>query len=178
MILVTDGASNCGESEDVLERFQTYDENLPTVVSDAYQDLGIPTYVVGIDIQETSTYPATEPRARLNELAALGGVPQADAANAFYDAQNGVELAAALDKIAAAVSCTVEVQQPEGYVGIEGIQIGQSMLTERQSCDEGDGFVASFDGLTYTIEFCGSACEAFVAEDGLADVGFACPPVG
>ena len=105
-------------------------------------------------------------------------MPQEGLGNAFYDAQNGVELAAALDKIAAAVSCTVEVQQPDGYDGIDGIQIGDAVLTERSSCDEGDGYVVSVDGPTYTVEFCGSACEAFVAEDGLADVGFACPPVG
>ncbi|RMG93416.1 MAG: VWA domain-containing protein [Deltaproteobacteria bacterium] len=50
IILVTDGAANCGGTTDQ-EKMELYDEQLPVVVGDLYQNDGIPTYVVGIDMK-------------------------------------------------------------------------------------------------------------------------------
>ena len=177
IILVTDGAANCGEEGSLIERFENFDENLPVVVDDAYSNHGIPTYVVGIDIQELSTYPAAEPRARMNEIAILGGAPSDAGEDSFYDAKNGLDLSYALDQIAADVACTVHVDALEGYDGIDAIHVGGAAVNELQSCADGDGYTVSFDGAAYDIEFCGAACDAFVAQDGVADIGFACPPV-
>src|SRR5690606_16655780 len=57
IILVTDGAANCriDAGNDQFERFETYDPNLLGIVADAYSDLQIPTYVVGIDISDANT---------------------------------------------------------------------------------------------------------------------------
>jgi hypothetical protein len=178
IVLVTDGASNCGVGEDMMARFETYDENLPVVVDDAFSDLGIPTYVVGIDIQAESYFPQTQPRDRLNELAILGGVPNTGGADSFFDATNGVELAAALDKIADDVACTVQVDQLEGYAELMNAVIGGQNFDQLDSCDDGSGYVLNFDGETYTLEFCQLACEALVEAEGALEVGFACPPVG
>ncbi|MGB1700976.1 MAG: hypothetical protein ACPHRO_13540, partial [Nannocystaceae bacterium] len=178
MILVTDGASNCGEGADMTERLESYDENLPVVVDEAFTNLGIPTYVVGIDIQETSVFPATEPRERLNELALLGGVPNTNGADSFFDATDGIELADALDQIAAQVACTVEVEQLEGYAELMSATIGGVNYDQVDSCADGDGYVVDFDGQTYSLEFCNAACDALVAAEGALEVGFACIPVG
>ncbi len=50
IILVTDGAANCSGSTST-EKMELYDEQLPMVVGDLFQNDNIPTYVVGIDMQ-------------------------------------------------------------------------------------------------------------------------------
>ena len=50
IILVTDGAANCGGMTDQ-EMMELYDEQLPMVVADLYNNDNIPTYVVGIDMK-------------------------------------------------------------------------------------------------------------------------------
>jgi hypothetical protein len=103
MILVTDGAANCGLGAEGLDRFDQYDEDLPLLVADAWERAGIPTYVIGIDIEEVSEHPFTTPREKLDEVAQLGGVPQPGEVG-FYDASSAEALMAALDDIAASVS--------------------------------------------------------------------------
>lgn len=56
IILVTDGAANCNKTAvetnaPFYERFETYDD-VTNVVQDAYLNNGIPTFVVGIGIQD------------------------------------------------------------------------------------------------------------------------------
>ena len=51
IILVTDGAANCG-GDTSAEMMEVYDEQLPVVVGDLFQNDNIPTYVVGIDMQD------------------------------------------------------------------------------------------------------------------------------
>lgn len=173
MILVTDGAANCSADLEGSDRFAYYDENLPLVVGDAWTSDGIPTYVVGIDIQETSTNPFTTPREKLHEVALAGGVPRAGEL-AFYDARDADALQAALDEIAATVSCTVELGQapsrPEDLVvSIEGDE-----LEWLDSCDEGSGWVYVDEALDH-IELCNAACEALL-DVGELEAEFLCPP--
>ena len=74
MILVTDGAANCVEGSDTW--YKDYDYELETEVAAAYSDLGIPTYVVGIDIGDdpvnnVDPLPLSE---AINAVALAGGV--------------------------------------------------------------------------------------------------------
>src|SRR4029079_11581557 len=108
MILITDGAANCSQGESGGDLFNVYDEDLPLIVADAWDRAGIPTYVIGIDIQSESMAPNTNPREKLNEVAQLGGVPQAGEVG-FYDATTADALTSALDEIASSVSCTVQL---------------------------------------------------------------------
>src|SRR5690606_31559106 len=81
IILVTDGAANCREdAQNNTELFEQYDENLPAVVGDAFANLDVPTYVVGIAIKDETSATQndgnpdnTNTYTRLNELADLGG---------------------------------------------------------------------------------------------------------
>lgn len=173
MILVTDGAANCSADLEGTDKFAYYDENLPVIVGDAWTIDGIPTYVVGIDIQETSTNPFTTPREKLHEVALAGGVPR-EGELAFYDARDAEGLQAALDEIAAAVSCTVELGQapsrPEDLViSIDGVE-----LDWLESCDEGSGWVYVDDSLEH-VELCNAACDALL-EAGELEAEFLCPP--
>jgi voltage-gated potassium channel Kch len=175
MILITDGAANCGMGHEGSDLFNLYDEDVPLIVADAWERAGIPTYVIGIDIQTESLAPNTMPREKLDEVAQLGGVPRAGEVG-FYDATSADILASALDEIASSVSCTVELgEAPDGpdqlVVSINGEELDQ--LT---SCEQGDGWVFSNpDGALDSIELCNAACDALL-EYGEVSAEFLCPP--
>ncbi|NVB39537.1 VWA domain-containing protein [Pseudenhygromyxa sp. WMMC2535] len=174
LILITDGAANCGADKLELARFDDYDEDLPLVVGAAWEDAGIPTYVIGIDIQETSEHPFTTPREKLDEVAVAGGVPRVDGEVAFYDAADAQSLMSALDEIAAAVSCSVELGQAPSGPDELVISIDGEVLPQLESCDEGDGWV--YANADYTrIELCNAACEA-LHDSGEVEAEFTCPP--
>ncbi|EDM77460.1 hypothetical protein PPSIR1_24789 [Plesiocystis pacifica SIR-1] len=174
MILVTDGAANCSAGANDITKFSQYDEDLPLVVADAWDRAGIPTYVVGIDIQESSEHPFTNPREKLHEVAEAGGVARSDGEVGFYDAGDAQALTAALDEIAASVSCGIElgkapVSEDELYIAIDG-----EYLPRLDSCDEGDGWIYTSEDLTQ-IELCNASCDLLLAE-GEVTAEFACPP--
>jgi hypothetical protein len=175
MILITDGAANCGLGHEGGDLFNLYDDDVPLIVADAWERAGIPTYVIGIDIQAESLAPNTMPREKLDEVAQLGGVPRSGEVG-FYDATSADLLASALDEIASSVSCTVELgEAPSGpdqlVVSIDGDELDQ--LT---SCDQGDGWVFSHpDGALDSIELCNAACDALL-EHGEVSAEFLCPP--
>jgi hypothetical protein len=174
MILVTDGAANCNADMVGNDKFEFYDEDLPEFVSDAWLLDSIPTYVVGIDIEETSEHPFTMPREKLNELAQLGGVPR-EGEVGFYDASDADTLLEALDEIAAEVSCTVVLGQPPTDPDKLIISINGEMIPRLESCDEGSGWVYADPDLQH-IELCNAACEAMLAE-GEIEAEFTCDPV-
>ncbi len=175
MILITDGAANCTLGETGGDLFNRYDEDLPLLVADAWERGGIPTYVIGIDIESQSQAPNTNPREKLDEVAHLGGVAR-DGEVGFYDATTAGALTSALDEIAASVSCTVELgEAPSGpdqlVVSVDGEE-----LDRLQSCEDGDGWVFSDPaGGLETIELCNAACDALL-EHGEVEAEFLCPP--
>ncbi len=73
MILVTDGAANCASPNSWITQ---YDTDLPLAVGDAWEGAGIPTFVVGIDIDEDGGVVEINPREALDEVAQVGGVPR------------------------------------------------------------------------------------------------------
>ncbi len=173
MILVTDGAANCDTSLPGNGRFDDYDENLPAVVADAWERAGIPTYVVGIDIQELSEYPFTAPRDKLDEVASLGGVPQPGEVG-FFDAADADGLTAALDTIAASVSCGVSLGEAPSGPDQLVIRVDGQFVDQLDSCDDGDGWVFANDALT-RVELCHAACDTLL-ETGEVEAEFLCPP--
>jgi hypothetical protein len=135
IVLVTDGAANCSADADLgacpglgCELMELYDERLPLVVGAAHDELGIPTFVVGIDIRDqlvgvgpdgiegtpddADGQPAANTFQRLTDVAVAGGRPRAGTEK-FFNAANGVELQAALEEIAGQVfSCVVTLDPP------------------------------------------------------------------
>src|SRR5690606_22077653 len=119
MILVTDGAANCSaDATTNQELMEVYDENLPIVVGDAYNDLDIATFVVGIDIVDALTgsgndgAPEANTFERLNDVAVAGGFPR-PGNEKFFNTINEIELMDALSEIAGqVVSCVVPLDMP------------------------------------------------------------------
>lgn len=173
MILITDGAANCSLDSQDAGLFEDYDEDLPLIVADAWERAGIPTYVVGIDIEEASEYPFTNPREKLDEVAQLGGAPRAGEVG-FYDALDAQSLNAALDEIAASVSCGVELGQAPSGPDELVISIDGQVVPRLDSCEQGDGWVYASADLTH-IELCNAACDDLHSA-GEVEAEFLCPP--
>lgn len=175
MILVTDGAANCSQGEWGSDLFNLYDQDLPLLVADAWERAGIPTYVIGIDIQTESLAPNTMPREKLDEVAQLGGVPQAGEVG-FYDATNADALMSALDEIASSVSCTVQLGEAPSATDQLVVRIDGETVEQLDSCEQGDGWMFSDpDGALDRIELCNAACDALL-EFGEVEAEFLCPP--
>lgn len=175
MILITDGAANCGLGTEGLERFTLYDEDLPLLVADAWERAGIPTYVIGIDIEEVSQSPFTNPREKLDEVAQLGGVPRPGEVG-FYDATSADALMTALDQIASSVSCNVQLGKAPSGPDQLVVSIDGEIIPQLDSCEQGDGWIFSgLDGALDRIELCNGSCEALL-DVGEIEAEFLCPP--
>ncbi|MBL9106534.1 MAG: VWA domain-containing protein [Myxococcales bacterium] len=188
MVLVTDGAANCQVgAPDTTTLFEVYDENLATVVADAFAQ-GIPTYVIGIGIQDMTTGTAkdgnpdsTNPFQRLNEVADAGGVPRAGDVK-FYDTQNQIELQDALNDISMQIlSCDpILLDPPPKYweyveVAVDGTPYGSGMM-QVTDCMTESGW--QYTDETHTaIRLCGEACEKFQTT-GALDAQYRCPNSG
>jgi hypothetical protein len=175
IILVTDGAANCRtDAADDFERFESYDTNLATIVGDAYVDLGIPTYVVGIDISETTTQitgvnnhpPDGEPDgintfSKLDEVAVAGGKPLGGMSD-FYATENELELQTALQAIVDdTISCTVLLDPIPSFPELVQVVIDAADVPQVMDCANEDGWVYTNPNGPYdSIELCGSWCVA------------------
>ena len=157
-----------------LARFDDYDEKLPLLVADTWDKDGIPTYVIGIDIDDSSEHPFTNPRQKLDELAKLGGVPREGGEVGFYDAADAQSLMSALDEIAASVACGVQLGQAPAGPDELVITIDGQPIPHLQSCDEGFGWVYANANLT-SIELCNDACD-MLHDSGEIQAEFTCPP--
>ncbi|MEZ4451384.1 MAG: VWA domain-containing protein [Nannocystaceae bacterium] len=183
IVLVTDGAANCSlEAADEAERFEVYDAALNQVVADAFAS-GVPVFVVGIDIQDLESDvlqdgnpDATNTYTQLNALAIAGGVPKNDPNEQFYNAQNQIELQAALTAISQQVlPCVIDLDPPPKYpdfvmVQVDDVDYGKTQVTD---CESEDGWIFSNPEKTQ-ITLCGAACEKFQMT-GNIDAQYACP---
>jgi hypothetical protein len=174
IILVTDGAANCRtDAASQFDRFETYDPNLLPLVADAYGDLGIPTYVVGIDIADAVTgitngniFPPNgepdgiNPFDKLNELAVAGGKPLGGAAD-FYQTQNEIELQDAIQAIVDdAASCTLFLDPVPVFPDLVEVEMDGATVPKVSDCASEDGWVFSNPNGPYqSLELCGSWCE-------------------
>lgn len=176
MILMTDGAANCVDGADPF--YSQYDTELPTLVRDAYVDERIPTYVVGIDIRnEPEENTGRNVHDDINAVADAGGVARLGA-DKYYNTASELDLAAALDTIAASVECTVTLKDLPASPESVTLTIGDASYPQVDACGEADGW--RFTGASApwdTIQLCGGACDAF-REAGRLETTYACMPVG
>lgn len=175
MVLVTDGVANCAGDSDTSDQ---YDDALPQTVKDAYDNDGIATYVVGINISDDDDNEAgVNPREKLNEVAHNGGMPQSGE-DAFYNVADASELNDALDAIAARVVCTIPLSTPPTRPNHVEVRIAGETVERVDDCANGNGWRFTTDqGPFHSIELCGSACTDLQAERQL-ETEYACPPVG
>ena len=177
MVLVTDGEANCIPGLD--EFWSQYDEELETAVGSAFADNGIPTYVVGIDIddEELSGDDGRTLRQAMNDIAVVGGVPR-DGEERFYNVSDHTALQSALDEIAARVSCTLSLEHgpkdPDGVV----LTIDGEEFERVETCGDADGWRFTSDAAPFnTIELCGNTCGAFI-DAGVVETDYVCPIAG
>lgn len=158
VLLVTDGLANCAH-ESGNEMF-LYDEGLPMVVQSAYEELNIPTYVVGIDIRdEYVDYAQANAHEVLDQVARVGGVAR-DGDEAYYAANDAEALYEAIDRIAARIECTVPLSAPVPEDASFEVTVDGVSMPEVSDCADEDGWRFTDPAGRSTIELCGQACDA------------------
>ncbi len=183
VLLVTDGAANCkSNAVNDLDRFESYDNALHTVVFNAAQNDNIATYVVGINtlnavspVVVDGNPDSINPYQKLNELATQGGKPKNDPNEKFYNANNQIELNDALDTIIAdAVSCVIPLDPAPDKPELTEVKIMGVVIPKVNNCANQNGWVYTNPNGPYdAIELCGTACTN-LKQTGEADVNFFC----
>ncbi len=161
VLLVTDGLANCADEGEMF----LYDGALPLVTGAAYEELGIPTYVVGIDIRdELVDYAQANAHEALDEVARVGGVPRSGEVG-YYAASDEDSLYGALDEIAARIECTIALGQPVADDAALEVRVGDKPVEQVADCSQ-DGWRFTDDQRS-TIELCGLACDGLRVEGAL-----------
>ena len=182
ILLVTDGTANCTAGAMGTGLFEVYDNNVNTVVNDAFITDGIPTYVVGIDTPNVVSSNAQDgnpdginPVLKLNELATLGGKPKNDPNEKFYNAVNQIELQEALSAIVAdALSCVIPLTSEPAFPLKTKVIVGGNDIPMVTDCAVENGWVYDNPGGPYTaVILCGTACTDLKAAKA-ADVEYYC----
>ncbi len=174
LVLVTDGAANCVYDTDN-NIGGAYDTELEGTVRSAFEDNGIPTYVVGIDIGADHPVEGRNLQDDLNAVAKAGGVAR-DGDEQFYNVADQETLAAALNEIARRVECTIALDEaPEDPDAVD-VEIDGALMPQVSSCADGNGWRYVADDHT-SIELCNDACVSFREVQQL-DTTYVCPPAG
>lgn len=185
LVLVTDGAANCKEDPaSTHEIADVYDEALAPTVAAAHAEHGIATFVVGVDIQDITSPvlpdgqpDATNTHERLNEVAIAGGMPR-PGPEKFHNAQNQLELAAALTAIAQQVSCVIALDPLPTADQRLDVELHKDALDEVQTCDSGAGWRFLDPVARDAIELCPDTCAAYQAQQSALTVTYRCKPQG
>ncbi|MEM7158656.1 MAG: vWA domain-containing protein [Myxococcota bacterium] len=155
VLLVTDGLANCADENGMF----LYDESLPSVVESAYETMGVPTYVVGIDIRdEYVDYAQANAHEVLEDVALAGGVAR-DGELPYYAADDETALYTALDEVAARIECTLplEVAVPDN-ASFE-VRVDDELIEQITDCSTESGWHFTDDTQRSTIELCNAACD-------------------
>jgi len=181
VMLLTDGAANCSTTAgNLVELFEVYDANLAPIVGDAFTIDNIPTYVIGIAIDNANNNNMQDgnpnginPYEKLNELADLGGTAKAGNEK-FYNAQNAIELSDALNAIVQqAQSCVVPLDAPPAFPDKTIVKLGNTEVPMIADCATENGW-RYVEPMPYAaIELCGTACTDLKIA-GEADVEYYC----
>jgi hypothetical protein len=160
-LLLLDGDAGCEGSP----------EQLTAEIGALFQNEGIPTYVVGVDISSFTL-------ADMNDYAEAGGVPfgMPGDPERFYNATDTTQLQAFMDVVIGdLLSCDLELDPAPDFPNLTEVDIdGASYdLIDAEACENGE------DGWTYSVEhtqirLCGGACEAY-RDVQQANVAFFCP---
>lgn len=155
MVLVTDGLANCVDGQ----QDGDYDAGIEDLVEDIHQHDEISTYVVGIDIShDFNNNAGVVPHDAISAVAAAGGAPASDA-QPYYAAADEGALYDALDEIAGRVECTIQLDAPVDADATFEVSVGDELVAEVASCDEGDGWRFTDPAMRSSIELCGAACD-------------------
>lgn len=182
--LITDGAANCAANAIPPPLFEMYDQTVHTVVDNAFKVDKIPTYVIGIatanmvsPVVMDGNPDGINPYTKLNELAVLGGKPKNNPNEKFYNANNQIELDAALDAIITdAQSCVIPLDVEPGFPEFTKVKIGGVLIPKIMNCGNQNGWKYVDPAPPYAaIELCGTAC-ASLKQTGAADVEYYCMP--
>jgi len=111
---------------------------------------GIPTYVVGIDVDGSTS-------AQLAALAEAGGKPNINNPDGFYQTSSQIELQAALQQIVDdTLSCVIDVNPEPSEPALFQVWIGDERIDAATDCKTEDGWVWTKPHVQ--IELCGAAC--------------------
>jgi hypothetical protein len=184
LVLVTDGAANCkADAASNHEIGDVYDDALAPTVASAFTAHEIATFVVGVDIQDVTSPEqpdgqpdATNTHERLNEVAVAGGVPRAGVEK-FYNAQNQLELSAALTSIAQQVSCTIALDPAPADEQDVVLTVDGVLVAEDEGCAGGGGWRFVDPVARDAIELCAATCAAYqaiAADEGAIAITYHC----
>ena len=113
-------------------------------------DMGIPTYVVGIDVDPMVS-------ADLQSLATAGGKLNPNNPQGFYETTSQIELQAALQQIVDdTLSCVIDVDPEPSEPELFQVWIGKSQVAAAGDCAKDSGWVWTKPHAQ--IELCGQAC--------------------
>lgn len=157
-IMVADGEiSDTCKGENFLEA--------QAAVEETFQLHDIPTYIVGIDVDPSTSE-------QLATLALAGGKPKAGV-DPFYQTTNQIELQAAIQQIIDdTLSCVIAVDPEPAEPELFEVWVGGTKIDAAASCDE--------NGWVWTkphseIELCGDACKA-LKKTGKVEALYFCKP--
>jgi len=157
-IMVADGEiSDTCKGENFLEA--------QAAVEDAFNLFDIPTYVVGIDVDPSTSE-------QLATLAVAGGKPK-QGIDPFYQTTNQIELQSAIQQIIDdTLSCVIAVDPEPAEPDLFEVWIGGVKIDPANSCDQ--------NGWIWTkphseIELCGDACKS-LKKTGKVETLYFCTP--
>lgn len=162
IILVTDGMANCQYGTG---REDEYDYQVHDAVSEAYTMYGIPTYVVGIEIESKGESVDKE---LMNQLAIDGGVPKSTG-DKYYDVDDSGTLQSALDDIAVRVESDAycNLALTASVVSDLVVKHGTQVIDATASCEESDtGY--EWVPAEQEIHLCASTCASY--RDGVDSI--------
>lgn len=192
ILLITDGAANCNTTLPFPDYIEFYDETLPTTVEDAFMNMGITTFVVGIDIINmlvgagNDGAPEANAYERLNDVALAGGAPKNMGMDAekFFNATNQTELLDAIQLILGEVTdCEIDLTMADGgppppaQIPFVSFEVdGMTVPGPVDDCATEDGWAWIEVGLV--MSFCGTYCDDFKNGTATFDGTYGCPPPG
>ncbi|MBA3547432.1 MAG: VWA domain-containing protein [Nannocystis sp.] len=128
---------------------------------------GIPTYVVGIDVDPSIVDDLTA-------LAEAGGKPNPDGPELFYQVTNQIELQAAIQGILDdTLSCVIDVDPEPSAPELFEVWIGKDQVPAAADCAKDDGWV--WTKPNSQIELCGAACLQ-LKKSGQVEARYFCEP--
>jgi hypothetical protein len=190
IILITDGGANCSEPS-LPTAVEWFDDSLEALVEDGYLVHGLPTMVVGVDVDEQQPSlaalpdsPAVDTYAALNNLALVGGYPWSNGMHPrkFFDAGQPDELIDAIGDglVSYVTDCTIDLTTgPDGppepsQIPLVEVEMNGEAVPYVSDCEHENGWSWIEEGLI--MSFCGSFCEAFKAGEGASfEVIYGCP---
>ncbi|MCB9749904.1 MAG: hypothetical protein H6713_07840 [Myxococcales bacterium] len=174
IVLLTDGAANCAEGSE--KTFEQHDGAVPALLTTLHEEHGIPTFVVGIQVElDGYLIPAVNPYAALNKLGLAGGRPMG-VDQAYFEPEDVDALRSELRDLARARQCVFSPELGGAYTpDALGVYLDGEALARVDACDDASGWRAVTDdeGALSSMELCGDACDRFADGDSL-DVALMC----